>query len=89
MALTKTITLTGAFEKPVTFSDAYIKVDEVTVTKAESAIVVGFYEAQDGLHLRSEKHFAQLSCADDAPNAIKQAYEHIKALPDFADAANC
>jgi len=84
MALAKTVTTVHGFEAV----NAYHRVEAVSLTSKE----------QISFHIRSytsvDKPFFEesvLSCAYalDGENPIKQAYKHVKTLPEFAGATDC
>lgn len=66
--------------------DAYIKVVKVEASKPTSQILLEITGSKIAV-LRNYSFDADL--ADSAPNHIKQAYEHLKTLQEFADAADC
>lgn len=64
--------------------DAYIKVVEIASTKEKTAAKVVFSDSK----LKIEKQY--LFTPDmDGGNFIKQAYEYLKTLPEFAGAVDC
>jgi hypothetical protein len=84
MALAKTVSTVHGFQA----ANAYHRVEAVSLTSKE----------QISFHIRSytsvEKPFFEesvLSCAYDinGVNPIKQAYDHLKTLPEFAGATDC
>lgn len=84
MALKKQITIDA-----VVYPDAYIKVVSTTVAKITSLAKVVIYENQAGQSIEN-KEFGFVSNIEDAsPNALKQAYEYIKKLPEFSSAIDC
>jgi hypothetical protein len=95
MALKKLISVEGALTVQTPYGnfedgrknvvvDAYIKVVEITSTKEKTAAKVVFSDSK----LKLEKQY--LFTPDmDGGNFIKQAYEYLKALPEFAGAVNC
>jgi hypothetical protein len=87
MALTKQVQLKNNFEEISSFPAAYIKVEQVIADKLESEAVIAFYKEKDGLLVKGARYNFQTSL--EGGNAIKQAYEHLKTLPEFADATDC
>ena len=83
MALQKTVTTPHGFEA----TEAYHRVEGVFLSKTETNFRVRVYKDAS-----SETAFADdgFSCAYDiaGENPIKQAYEHLKTLPEFAGAAD-
>lgn len=84
MALEKTVTSPHGFAAV----DAYHRVENPQLWKDRMTFQVRSYKDNSGL-----PHFADASfdCAYDiaGDNPIKQAYEHLKTLPDFAGATDC
>lgn len=87
MALTKTIKKENNFGQQSTLNDVYIKVVSTTSTKKEVQAVVNFLESKDGKSLFGEVYSFPLDLSGENP--IKQAYLHLKTLPEFADATDC
>jgi|DEB0MinimDraft_10_1074344.scaffolds.fasta_scaffold80588_2 hypothetical protein len=86
MALQKTVTLTSNFGEEQTFTAAYIKVARVSGTKTSVSAVVEIRKEANGTLLQSESHVFEPSMSAD--NFIKQAYNHIKTLPDYSGATD-
>ena len=95
MALQHTIQLSGettvkidqlVFPAPEHIVDfnAYIKVECVTATKNSINAVVSFASGD----CRYERVYT-FNVVLDGDNFIKQAYLHLKTLPEFADATDC
>lgn len=95
MALTKTlsfdctVTRSGEFgsasEKGVTtVHDAYIKVESVQGTKASAVANVSV----TGASFSGAKSY-EFAPSMTGSNFIAQAYDHLKTLPEFADAVEC
>jgi hypothetical protein len=84
MALKKTVITVHGFAA----NDAYHRVEGTQVSKDTMKFQVRSYKDNSGL-----PHFADASfgCAYDiaGDNPIKQAYEHLKTLPEFAGATDC
>lgn len=87
MALTKNVTLKNNFGEDSVFGNAYIRVDKVIAGKASMVASVAFYKAKDGAAITTQQHECPVDL--DGGNFIKQAYEHIKTLPEFAGAVDC
>jgi len=71
----------------------YIKITKVEITdKAQMRADVSFFAnvnssaSSHPLYVKSE---ADMAYDLDGPNPIKQAYQHLKTLPEFADAIDC
>jgi hypothetical protein len=73
----------------ITVVDSYCRVEGVTLaSKNTLQFWVRSYAASSDVPFFSEK--AVFCSYDiDGPNPIKQAYEHLKTLPEFADAIDC
>ena len=84
MALEKTVTTLHGFKAV----DAYHRVEGTQVRKDTMTFQVRSYKDTSGL-----PHFADspFNCAYDiaGDNPIKQAYAHLKTLPEFAGATDC
>lgn len=78
------IALDETREIPVNF---YIKVERIYGDK--HSVVVQYSVSQNvGDPVRVEQS-AQFTPDLEGPNFIRQAYEHLKTLPEFADAEDC
>jgi len=87
MALQKTIIKQNNFGQQSILKDLYIKVASTNSTKEEVQAAVNFLESASGKSLFTEIYVFQLNLSGENP--IKQAYLHLKALPEFADAVDC
>jgi len=67
-------------------SNAYIKVVSVMAGKSNGTAIVSFENDQKTF---TKSFDFPVSVGDGAPNFIKQAYEHLKTLPEFAGAIDC
>jgi hypothetical protein len=87
MALQKTITLIDNFGEVVTFESAYVKVLRVVGSKFEVEIIYGIARNDTGdvLQINSVRFIPDM----DGENFIRQAYLHLKTLPEFANAVDC
>jgi hypothetical protein len=67
---------------------AYCRVEDVKVTKASAYCILRKYKDNSGV-----LHFAEdgisYPYALDGGNPIKQAYDYLKTLPEFAGATDC
>lgn len=86
MALTHDITIDVA-SKQVQFPGAYAKVTEYHGDKSRMTFVVIWSEVAGAATIRQ----ATYGCAVDLEgnNQIRQAYLHLKTLPEFANATDC
>lgn len=87
MALQKTLSLKNNFQTDSVFSDAYVKIEFLTVTKNNIVANVSIKKSKESSILRVTKH--EFAIDLDLANPIKQAYNHLKTLPEFAGATDC
>lgn len=87
MALKKTISLKNNFGLMSEIPDCYVRVDEIRGGKTALAAKVAFCSA-DKQHRYGIKAYDFFPSLDGA-NFIRQAYEHLKTLPEFAGAVDC
>lgn len=87
MALTKSVSLQNNFGDTSTFENAYLKVVAVGGSKQTFAFELDTLKEKNGQVL--DKQVFPLAYDLDGPNPIKQAYEYLKTLPEFADAVEC
>lgn len=86
MALSKKIIKADNFGKDVEL-DCYIKVSAVNATKDECLASVAFMENATGRLYFGETYKFQIDMNGDNP--LRQAYKHLKTLPEFAGATDC
>lgn len=87
MALSKTVQLQNNFGELSTFEDAYIRVDRIEIARTACNAVVNTYAKKDGVILSSQ--IFALSVDPSGVSHVKQAYEHLKTLPEFEGAVDC
>ena len=87
MALKKHMTLKSNFGDDVSFNDAYIKIENVTGNKLQIRADVSIHKKVDGQII--ERTYYTFVPSMDGENFIKQAYEYLKTLPEFAGATDC
>jgi hypothetical protein len=87
MALQATLVRTDNFGQQVTLANLYMKVASAFVTKQEIQAAVIALTAENSSSIFTENYVFSLDI--EGPNPIKQAYEHLKTLPEFADAVDC
>ena len=99
MALKQSLQLTGfkticeagiAYQmgtESITTDPLYIKIVFVGGTKDAMKTVVSFTQESTNQPIGSRDYEFILDL--DGPNPIKQAYLHLKSLPEFADAVDC
>lgn len=90
MALSKDIILNNGLTVP----NAYIRIDTVSGYKGELDISVNSYVSQEAFnngqgYLEQKFYHFVPSVADGALNFIKQGYEYLKTLEEYADAVDC
>lgn len=86
MALSKDISLENNFGETSVFQNAYFAVHSVQATK-ENALVSVCVHSESKDRLLTEK-FYDFTPDMDGPNFIKQAYLHLKTLPEFVGAVD-
>ena len=86
MALEKNYILTLA-GKQISFANAYIKVDQQEGTKEKVRFAVNATTEKDGEII--ERKVYEFAPNLQGGNFIKQAYEHLKTLPEFEGANDC
>ena len=85
MALSVDVTLASGLAAP----NSYVRVTSVhVVTKTQASASLSFFASSISpiAYQTAEQAFAY---ALDGPNPIKQAYLHLKTLPEFSDAVDC
>lgn len=87
MALSKTITLKSQYNTDVVFEDCYIKLKNLNGNKHSMLADFGIYTQANG-DLLQEKTIIVIPDLENV-NFIQQAYDALKALPEFADAVDC
>lgn len=87
MALRKTETVSSDIVGDVQIN-CYIKVTMVSADKTNVIAEVMFRKDDaEGAIIKSDRHSFAPNMQGE--NFIKQAYDHLKTLPDFANAVNC
>jgi len=86
MALSKEISI-DVFGKNVAFQNAYIKVAHISGSKDSVVATVNMMNAKDGQIIKQNDY--EFTPSMNGNNFIAQAYEHLKTLPEFADATDC
>lgn len=87
MALNKSMTLKSNFNQDIAFNNTYIKIDKLAGNKSAISVEVNVYDQKDGTVLQTgTRSFAP---SLDGDNFIKQAYNHLKTLPEFVGASDC
>lgn len=86
MALTQDITIEVG-SKQVPFLGAYAKVTEYHGNKSRMTFVVSWSEAAGAPAIRQSTYGCAVDL--DGDNPIRQAYTHLKSLPEFSGASDC
>ena len=71
----------------VTVAECYIKVSMVEVNKSEGMANVSFFDKPNGKLLQTKIYPVPHDL--NGSNALAQAYNHLKTLPEFAGATDC
>jgi len=87
MALQTSLSLIDNFQQTIPFANCYIKVSSVLSTKEYSTTTYSIYKEKDGFLL--QQNVINFILDFDGHNPIKQAYLHLKSLPEFSDAVDC
>lgn len=87
MALRLEKNLTDNFNEVITFPDCYVYVANVTGSKHHVSASVHFCRNEEKDVLIRE--FYDFVPSMEGPNYIKQAYLHLKTLPEFEGAVDC
>lgn len=82
MALRKTVQFKGIF-----VNDCYIKVWRIEGNKTDLSFGVSYSANAEAEKFDSETYHCAYVL--DGENPIKQAYKHLKTLPEFAGATDC
>jgi len=73
------------FEGKLIAKDAYWKIENIAGNKNQMSIEI--YANVDGKQI--ERIVSSFTPSLDGSNFIKQAYEHLKTLPEFSGATDC
>lgn len=84
MALSKSITKT-VYGQEITIPNAYIKIKRIQGHKGNLSVSVSTYDQKDGDEIEHDSIVFVPSVSDGSDNFIKQAYDHLKTLPEYAD----
>jgi hypothetical protein len=90
MALMKQVSTTDNFGRKADFPSAYVKVSFVSgnnETVNADVVVYASNPKENTVQVVKNEQY-KFSPNLDGPNFIKQAYEHLKTLPEFAGAAD-
>lgn len=87
MALQKNIKLTDNFGIEVEIPNAYIKIEQVACSKNKMTVYYSSKNNSNGNIIVSNSVDCDYNLLGENP--IKQAYLHLKTLPEFAGAIDC
>ena len=88
MALKKTFSKSiQGFAGELVCTDAYWRVTEIVGNKSSIKFVVCAFS--DNLQVDGRTYEFKPSVDDGSDNFIKQAYEHLKTLPEFSGSQDC
>ena len=68
-------------------SNAYWRIDQVVFSKAEAVCVVSVYDREIRTRVGGKNYVFKPQIGDR--NALADAYDHLKTLPEFAGAVDC
>ena len=72
----------------VTINSAYVRVEGVQLSKEHTSFVVCYYVSASS-KTAADRQVNSCPYNLEGENPIKQAYEHLKTLPEFSDAVDC
>lgn len=87
MAMSKDFTFKSKYGVDVVVSNCYIKVDSVNVTKSSATAIINFINSEKSCVI--EELLCQFAYDITGENPIRQAYLHLKTLPEFLNATDC
>ena len=65
---------------------AYCKIINISANKENGRVIV---QCKSDAYKVNKQFMVPFSVEDGAPNFVKQAYVHLKTLPEWADATDC
>lgn len=86
MALSQSLSMKVG-SRSVQFDNAYARVSEYHGTKSRMSFVVAWSETPGTDMLRQDTYMCDLDI--NGENPVRQAYLHLKTLPEFANAVDC
>ena len=90
MALRKNISFTpDGYDSQASLTNAYVKVETVSGGKQNLLVSVGFYNDKSLPIIKAKTKTYEFAPSMDGGNFVKQAYDHLKTLPEFAGATDC
>jgi hypothetical protein len=89
MALQKTVDVKNNFGETTQLTDCYIKVIRIIGDKDSLSVTVGFFkDSSQQVEYFNKVYGFQPNVDETSTNFIKQAYEHLKQLSDFAGSSD-
>jgi hypothetical protein len=76
-----------AGQETITTASLYVKVTSISGNKNQLTASVSFLDQENAASIGAKDYLFTLDL--DGPNPIKQAYEHLKTLPEFQGAEDC
>lgn len=94
MALETTIEYKpSAFDTPAKIDNAYCRIAYVAGDKRSMNVRINCFKSKDAADKEPHAHLVAVSFSPDmtegAKNFVAQAYDHLKTLPEFANAKDC
>ena len=86
MALSKTV-VKQAWGQDLNIPNVYIKVNQIKASKELAEAIITY--SVDGEVKETKGIVFNVDVTDGSVNFIKQAYEHLKTLPEFNGATDC
>lgn len=89
MALQKNMELENNFGEKSLIKNCYIKVEAVRVSKSRCFATVAIFKEDKDWRLVTNEIAFDGDFSDSSSNSIRQAYIHLKTLPDYSGAKDC
>lgn len=89
MALRANIDTQDNFGRATTLTNCYVKIINVSADKSQAEMLVGIWDDAQNARYDLKKYEFTPSVIDGSENFIKQGYEHLKSLDEFANAEDC
>jgi hypothetical protein len=90
MALSKSVKFTPiGLSQEIEITNSYHRVEVVSGSKDKITAIYSVRESANSPSALWEDSCEFIPVIDSGENFIKQAYEHLKTLPEFADAVDC
>lgn len=75
-------------EHGIDIDNVYVRVESVSIPSKETLVFLASFHAKQNFPPVCSRQYSCKHIAD-GDNAIKQAYEYLKTLSEFADAVDC